>query len=205
MAQSHRRRALRFTRAGGFPAGKCQSRDCRNGAGGRITVGTKAPAYQLVGLDCTVVKAASGFFRDILAAGRAAYMVRSYGVNLLRWFRFLDAVRVSWDRASRRALAGLLACMEVVPPGLVAARGWRGGGLPAPRHRGPGREADDFATRDPPQAAPWRVLPCPGTCISPALAGHLANRCGALARHAHDDDGSKRGATQPPQGGTLAA
>jgi hypothetical protein len=33
--------------------------------------------------------------------GRAESMVRSYGMDLLRWFRLLDAAEVGWDRATR--------------------------------------------------------------------------------------------------------
>ena len=43
------------------------------------------------------VAAAEVFFRDLLASGRAESTVRSYGMDLLRWFRFLWTVEVSWD------------------------------------------------------------------------------------------------------------
>lgn len=41
------------------------------------------------------------FFQELLAAGKAAATVRSYGMDLLRWWRFLQAVGVSWERAAR--------------------------------------------------------------------------------------------------------
>ena len=41
------------------------------------------------------------FLRDLLASGKSAATLRSYAVDLLRWWRFLDAVDVAWDRASR--------------------------------------------------------------------------------------------------------
>lgn len=41
------------------------------------------------------------FLRELQAMGRSAATLRSYGMDLLRWWRFLDAVGVSWDRASR--------------------------------------------------------------------------------------------------------
>lgn len=47
------------------------------------------------------VEAVSAFFRDLQAAGRSETTLRSYGMDLLRWFRFLWAVEVAWDRASR--------------------------------------------------------------------------------------------------------
>ena len=48
-----------------------------------------------------VVEAVSAYFRDLQAAGRSEATVRSYGMDLLRWFRFLWAVEVAWDRATR--------------------------------------------------------------------------------------------------------
>ena len=49
-----------------------------------------------------VVEAVTAYFRDLLAAGRAASTIRSYGLDLLRWFRFLWAGSgVAWDRATR--------------------------------------------------------------------------------------------------------
>jgi integrase family protein with SAM-like domain len=41
------------------------------------------------------------FLRELQAMGRSAATLRSYGMDLLRWWRFLDAVGVGWDRASR--------------------------------------------------------------------------------------------------------
>jgi site-specific recombinase XerD len=70
-------------------------------SGRLVATGNQYEPYQLIGPDGTAVEAAAGFFRDLLAAGRAESTVRSYGMDLLRWFRFLDAARVSWDRATR--------------------------------------------------------------------------------------------------------
>jgi site-specific recombinase XerD len=70
-------------------------------SGRLVATGDRYEPYQLVGRDGTVLEAAAWFFRDLLAAGRAESTVRSYGMDLLRWFRFLDAAGVSWDRATR--------------------------------------------------------------------------------------------------------
>src|SRR5437773_1802684 len=70
-------------------------------SGQLAATGNRYEPYQMVGPDGTVVEAAAGFFRDLLAAGRAESTVRSYGMDLLRWFRFLWAVGIVWDRASR--------------------------------------------------------------------------------------------------------
>jgi hypothetical protein len=57
--------------------------------------------YRLVGLDGAVVGAVSAWFRDLRAAGRSAATVRSYGMDLLRWFRFLWAIGLRWEQATR--------------------------------------------------------------------------------------------------------
>ncbi len=70
-------------------------------SGRLVATGDRYEPYRLIGPDGVVVEAAAGFFRDLLAAGRAESTVRSYGMDLLRWLRFLGAVGVSWDRATR--------------------------------------------------------------------------------------------------------
>ena len=41
------------------------------------------------------------FLRDFVACGNSAASCRSYAFDLLRWFRFLAAVDVEWQRAQR--------------------------------------------------------------------------------------------------------
>lgn len=47
------------------------------------------------------VEPVSEFLRDFVACGNSAASCRSYGYDLLRWWRFLDAVDVAWDHAQR--------------------------------------------------------------------------------------------------------
>jgi hypothetical protein len=47
-----------------------------------------------------VVVPAAEFFRELAACGRPAATHRSYGMNLLRWWRFLWATGTSWDQAT---------------------------------------------------------------------------------------------------------
>src|SRR5271165_4963691 len=71
-------------------------------AGGLVATGDRYEPYRLVDADGVVVAAATAYFRDLLAAGRAEATVRSYGMDLLRWFRFLwSGTEVTWDRATR--------------------------------------------------------------------------------------------------------
>ncbi|MDX2565215.1 site-specific integrase [Streptomyces sp. TX20-6-3] len=57
--------------------------------------------YRLVDALGVPVGGAAAFLQDLQAAGRPATTARSYGMDLLRWFRFLWAVEMPWDRASR--------------------------------------------------------------------------------------------------------
>lgn len=56
---------------------------------------------RLLDPDGVPVEPVSEFFRDLQAAGRSPATVRSYGMDLLRWFRFVWAVGIAWDRATR--------------------------------------------------------------------------------------------------------
>jgi integrase len=57
--------------------------------------------YRLVDGDGIAVESVAAYLRDLQAAGRSAATARSYGLDLLRWFRFLWAVEIGWDRATR--------------------------------------------------------------------------------------------------------
>ena len=69
--------------------------------GSLSATGSKWEPYRLLDPQGREVGAVAGFFGDLLAAGRSQATVRSYGMDLLRWFRFLWAVEVAWDRATR--------------------------------------------------------------------------------------------------------
>jgi site-specific recombinase XerD len=66
-----------------------------------VSTGDRYEPFRLIGAGEAVAEAVTAYFRDLLAAGRSGATVRSYGMDLLRWFRFLDAAGVAWDRASR--------------------------------------------------------------------------------------------------------
>src|SRR5258708_23674107 len=57
--------------------------------------------YLIIDAGGETVAAVAEFFRDLQAAGRSEATLRSYAHDLLRWFRFLWAVEVPWDRATR--------------------------------------------------------------------------------------------------------
>ncbi len=70
-------------------------------AGRLMATGDRYEPYRLVDGDGVAVAAATAYFQDLLAAGRAESTVRSYGMDLLRWFRFLRVAGVAWDQATR--------------------------------------------------------------------------------------------------------
>jgi hypothetical protein len=63
--------------------------------------GDRWEPWRLVDPDGDAVQGVAAFLADLQAAGRSEATVRSYGMDLLRWFRFLWAVGVAWDRATR--------------------------------------------------------------------------------------------------------
>ena len=65
-----------------------------------VSTGDALEPYQLLGPTGAVVLAVSDWFADLQAAGRSVATLRSYGLDLLRWFRFLWAIEVPWDRVT---------------------------------------------------------------------------------------------------------
>jgi site-specific recombinase XerD len=70
-------------------------------AGRLIATDDRYEPYRMLGPDKVRVQPVAAFFRDLLAAGRAEATVRSYGMDLLRWFRFLWTIDVRWNQATR--------------------------------------------------------------------------------------------------------
>ena len=70
-------------------------------AGRLVATGDVREPYRVAGPGGEIVEPVSVFLRDLLASGKSESTLRSYSVDLLRWWRFLDAVGVGWDRASR--------------------------------------------------------------------------------------------------------
>jgi integrase len=57
--------------------------------------------FRLVDAGGAVVAPAAAFFAELAACGRPATTQRSYGMDLLRWFRFIWALGLDWDQATR--------------------------------------------------------------------------------------------------------
>jgi integrase len=86
--------------------------------------------YRLVDADGVVLVPAAAYFRELAACGRPAATHRSYGMAMLRWWRFLWAVGVGWDQATRAEARDF--CSWIQLAGKPARPHWRypGGGAP---------------------------------------------------------------------------
>src|SRR5258706_15900799 len=66
-----------------------------------VETGDAWEPYQLIDPAGSVVDAVVVYFKDLLAAGNPPTTLRSYGMDLLRWFRFLWAVQIDGSRPTR--------------------------------------------------------------------------------------------------------
>ena len=98
-------------------------------AGGLLETGEAAEPWRLLDPDGATVQAAATYFRDLQAAGRSAATIRSYAMDLLRWFRFLWAIDVAWDRVSRAEARDFCRWMQI--SGKPARSHWRSAGTAA--------------------------------------------------------------------------
>src|SRR5258708_25673164 len=69
-------------------------------AGGLDETGSRWEPYRLLDPAGEPVRAAAEFFVDLQAKGRLRATVRSYGLDLLRWFRFCWATGTPWVQAT---------------------------------------------------------------------------------------------------------
>ena len=81
--------------------------------GGLFETGEAAEPWRLLDPAGATLEAAATYFRDLQAAGRSMATIRSYAMDLLRWFRFLWAIDVSWDRASRAEARDFCRWMQI--------------------------------------------------------------------------------------------
>jgi len=86
--------------------------------------------YRLEGVGAAAAGAAAGFFRELAACGRSDATVRSYGMDLLRWFRFLAAVGVGWDQATRAEARDFMCWIQVADKPVRPHWRYPGGGAP---------------------------------------------------------------------------
>lgn len=132
--------------------------------------------YRLGDGDGVAVIPVMAFLRDLQACGRSANTLRSYGLDLLRWFRFLWAVEIGWDRAT--AVEARDFCCWIQAADKPTGPHWR--------HRGGDRPQSSSPTPESPRVpgAPNRVTgkPVPGVKYAPSTTAH----CETVLRSFYD-------------------
>ena len=69
--------------------------------GGLIDTGDRAEPFRLIDPAGDPVPAVTAYFRELQARGQSMATLRSYGMDLLRWFRFCWAISLVWDQATQ--------------------------------------------------------------------------------------------------------
>jgi site-specific recombinase XerD len=69
--------------------------------GSLVETGEECEPFRLLDVDGGPVVPVAEYFAELQAADSSPLTVRSYGHDLLRWWRFLHAVGVSWNEATR--------------------------------------------------------------------------------------------------------
>ena len=121
--------------------------------------------YQLLDGDGAVVGPVAEYLKDLQAAGRPAVTQRSYGMDLLRWFRFCWAVDVDWSRATRVEARDFCRWIQITAK---PARPRRGSGSGGQSSR-PSWAAGPLAPGTP---NPVTGKPMPARTYAPATALH---------------------------------
>jgi integrase len=91
--------------------------------GGVVACGDLWEPVRIVDAAGDPVTAVATFLKDLQASGRSDSTQRSYAMDLLRWFRFLWAIEVPWDEATRaeaRDFCRWLAFADKAPRGRAA-------------------------------------------------------------------------------------
>jgi hypothetical protein len=65
-------------------------------AGRLVATGDAHEPYRVVGPGGGIVEPVSVFLRDLLASGKSESTLRSYSVDLLRWWRPVNCTRTYW-------------------------------------------------------------------------------------------------------------
>lgn len=119
--------------------------------------------YRLLDASGRVVAPVAAYLRDLQARGLPATTQRSYGMALLRWFRFLRAIEVAWEQATRVEARDFSRWVQVAAK--PARPHWRHRDEPAAQSR-----PAPAKTQPAPNAVTGK--PGPATTYAPATAAH---------------------------------
>jgi integrase len=122
-----------------------QDRDLRSlvvpRVGSLLETGDVWERYRLLDPAGAVVEAVAVYLKDLQGIGRPATTQRSYGMDLLRWFRFLWAIGMPWDQASRAEARDFSRWIQISDkPGRTGASAASAVPNPVTGKAGPGRK-----------------------------------------------------------------
>lgn len=123
--------------------------------------------YRLVDAAGTVVEPVGAYLRELQACGRSASTQRAYGMDLLRWFRFLWAVEAGWDRATRVEARDFCSWLQVSDKPVRPH--WRRAGQDAQQPASPARDGQRARAGAP---NPVTGKPGPGVKYAAATVAH---------------------------------
>ncbi|CQR61851.1 Phage Integrase Family Protein [Streptomyces leeuwenhoekii] len=130
-----------------------------------LATGDAWEPYRLLDPEGQRVEPVAIYFKDLLTADSPATTLYSYGNDLLRWWRFLWAQGIEWDRAVREDARDFTLWMQLADKPVRVH--WR--------HRG--KDPDEVPRRKPPTLAPGTPnlvtgKPTIGKKYSPATRAH---------------------------------
>lgn len=105
--------------------------------------------FRLTDADGVVVTPAAVYFAELAACGRPATTQRSYGMDLLRWFRFLWAAGVCWDQATRVEARDFCSWIQLAEKPLRTHWRYPEGGAPEKAATRPGAGVPNAVTGKP--------------------------------------------------------
>jgi hypothetical protein len=139
-----------------------------------VATADRLEPYRLLDADGAAVVPVASFPRELLAASRAPLTLRSYAMDLLRWWRFLAAADVRWERATPvEGRDFSLWIRQVSKPRALPGPGrgapGAGGGN---RRRRPQSRREGMAGGLPGQVNPVTGKPSPGAGYAPRTVNH---------------------------------
>ncbi|MEV8320377.1 tyrosine-type recombinase/integrase [Streptomyces sp. NPDC059900] len=83
--------------------------------GSVVQLETQHPAYAVLDPDGSPVESVTPYLRDLALNDNSPATSRSYANDLLRWFRFLWLLNVTWDKATEGEVAVIVGWLRTAP------------------------------------------------------------------------------------------
>ena len=89
---------------------------------GRVLRCDEHAAWQVVDESGQPVEPIRRYLRDLVGRGRSTSSARSYAFDLLRWWRWLRAIEMNWDRATSTEVKDFVLWLMATPKPRDVAR-----------------------------------------------------------------------------------